>query len=77
MVKNPPAGAGDLGLIPDAKIPHAAEQLSWYARSCGALGARAREPQSLRLAATAEAQAPAPTARGADVRNPRGPALGC
>ena len=28
MVKNPPANAGDTGLIPARKIPHATEQLS-------------------------------------------------
>jgi len=32
VVKNPPANAGDMGLIPGpGKIPHAVEQLSWWA----------------------------------------------
>ena len=34
MVKNLPVSAGDTGLIPGGKIPHAAEQLSHNYCTC-------------------------------------------
>ena len=59
MVKNPPAGAGDLGLIPepgDATCRRTARLVEQLWSLCS----RARELQLPRLrAATAEAQAPA------------------